>query len=225
MAGKTAAIIGATGLIGSSILEFLLADPDYEKVTAIVRRPIDRAHPKLVVAVIDFHDKDAFRQGLVGSEVVFCAIGTTQQQVKGDKEAYRKVDYDIPVNAAMLSAELTVAQYLLVSSVGADKSSKNFYLSLKGEVEDIIRSYTIPYISIFRPSMLLGQRKEFRLGERLGQALMKALAFLIPSKYKAIEAATVAAAMVQQSKQQKRGVQLFHYQEMKQAAEIYRMSL
>jgi uncharacterized protein YbjT (DUF2867 family) len=217
MQSKTAAIIGATGLIGSSILNQLLKDPHYLRIKAIVRRPLDLSHPKLETVVIDFADVPAYAAAIAGSEVVFCAVGTTQQKVKGDKEAYRKVDYDIPVNAAKHCATHGVEQFLLVSSVGADSKAGNFYLKLKGEVEDAVRAMSIPSVSIFRPSMLLGNRQESRPAERVGQAMMSALSFLIPSKYKAISGEDVAKAMIAQSKEGRAGVNIYHYAEMKAA--------
>lgn len=154
----TAAIIGSTGLIGSQVLELLLNDKHFSSIKIIVRRPLSIDHPKARVVVIDFADDAAFKQAVSGSGAVFCAVGTTQQKVKGNKEAYRKVDYDIPVHAARFCAEAGVGQFLLVSSVGADSNSNNFYLKLKGEVEDAVKRMNIPSVSIFRPSVLLGKR-------------------------------------------------------------------
>ncbi|MCU7549680.1 NAD(P)H-binding protein [Chitinophagaceae bacterium LB-8] len=215
MENKTAAIIGATGLIGSLILEQLLRDRDFSLVKVIVRRPFTINNPKVQVSVIDFANHEAFKQAIAGSDVVFCAVGTTQKKVGGDQDAYRKVDFDIPVTAARLCAETGVDQFLLVSSVGANSGSKNFYLKLKGEVEDAVRQINIPSISIFRPSMLLGKRQEFRLGERVGQILMKLLSFLIPSKYKPIQAEAVAKAMIATCKQERPGFNIYLYEEMK----------
>lgn len=212
---KTATLIGATGLIGGHILDLLLKDPYYERIKILSRRPLDLRAPKLEVIVLNFTDQEAFKTALQGSDVVFCAIGTTQKKVKGDKDAYRKIDFDIPVHAARFCKELGVAHFLLVSAVGADSSSNNFYLKLKGEVEDQVEALALPSASTFRPSMLLGHREEYRLGEKIGQAVMKPLSFLIPSKYKAIEAMDVAKAMVIISKQKTTGFQAYHYSEMK----------
>jgi uncharacterized protein YbjT (DUF2867 family) len=146
---------------------------------------------------------------------VFVAVGTTQKKVKGDKAAYRKVDFDIPVNAAKFCAETGCKSFLLVSSVGADSKSGNFYLKLKGEVEDKVQSLSIPSVSIFRPSMLLGNRQESRPAESIAQVLSKGLSLLFPGKYKPVPAQDVAKSMVAAGKQQKPGVSIYHYEEMK----------
>jgi uncharacterized protein YbjT (DUF2867 family) len=211
---KTAAVIGATGLIGSHLLTLLKEDDDFKSVRVLVRRPVAFNHPKIKIMVIDFADEAAIKVGLAGCEAVFVAVGTTQKKVKGDKIAYRKVDYDIPVNAAKFSAETGCKSFLLVSSVGADSKSGNFYLKLKGEVEDKISSMSIPSISIFRPSMLLGNRQESRPMETIAQVISKGLSFLFPSKYKPILAEDVAKVMIAACKQDKPGIRIFHFREM-----------
>lgn len=214
MNNKTTALIGATGLIGSHILALLLEDESFGSVRVLVRRPLPVSHPKLEVIMIDFNNPVAFRTAIEGCNAVFCAVGTTNAKVKGDKDAYRKIDYDIPVNAARFSAETGVKQFLLVSSVGADAGGGNFYLRLKGEVEENVKTLNIPSISIFRPSMLLGKRNESRPMETVAQAISKPLAFLFPAKYKPIKARDVARAMIAASKINTPGFQVYHYQEM-----------
>lgn len=215
MPEKTAALIGATGLIGSHLLKCLLDDDDFKTIRLLVRRPLEIRDPKVIVIVIDFEDKAAFKAGIAGCDAVFCAVGTTSKKVKGDKEAYRKVDYDIPVNAARFCAETGCKQFLLVSSVGANSKGGNFYIKLKGEVEDLVQSISIPSVSIFRPSMLLGKREESRPMEAFAQAMSKSLSFLFPSKYHPIAAEDVAKAMVAASKQDKPGFLIYHFAEMK----------
>ncbi len=137
---------------------------------------------------MDFNDSDSLLVALSNSEVVFCCVGTTQKKVKGDKNAYRKVDYAIPVNAARFCKMTGCSTFILVSSVGANRTSNNFYLRLKGEVEDAVKAIGLPSVYIMRPSVLQGDRKEFRLAESISKKLISALAFLIPSKYKPIHA-------------------------------------
>ena len=214
MAQKTATLVGATGLIGGQILQQLLEDPDFAIIKVLVRRPIDLTHPKVQLILLDFADEAAYQAAIAGSDVVFCSVGTTLKQVNSDMVAYRKIDYDIPVNAARFCAATACPKFLLVSSIGADSQSRNFYLKLKGEVEEKVGSLGLPTVSIFRPSMLLGQRAEFRLGERIGQVLMGVLGFLIPAQYKAIDVKTVAKAMVAVAKKDTVGVQFYTYAEM-----------
>jgi uncharacterized protein YbjT (DUF2867 family) len=215
MGQKTATIIGATGLIGSHLLQQLQDDDTFKSVNILVRRSVGLTHPKVKEMIIDFEDLEAFKSGIKESDVVFCAVGTTNKKVKGNKEAYRKVDYDIPVHAARFAEEEGCSQFLLVSAIGANSKSKNFYTKLKGQVEDTIKQMNIPTILFFRPSLLLGNRKEARIGESIGKWIMKPLSFLVPSKMKPIQAADVAGAMVKALKTGLQGVHVFHYREMK----------
>ncbi|MDP4221986.1 MAG: NAD(P)H-binding protein [Bacteroidota bacterium] len=214
MEGKTATVIGATGLIGSCLVKLLQTDDDFVTIKALVRRPFEFESPKIQVKVIDFTDGTAFRTAIAGSDAIFCAVGTTQKKVKGDKAEYRKVDYDIPVHAAQFCSETGCPHFLLVSSLGASRVSGNFYLKLKGEVEDTIRNMNIPSVSVFRPSMLLGKREEFRFGEIIAKALSVPFSFLFTSKYKPIKADQVARAMIAASKKDKPGFHVYHYREM-----------
>jgi uncharacterized protein YbjT (DUF2867 family) len=211
---QTATLIGSTGLIGSHILENLLNDDAYSTVRILVRRSITTNHPKLQVKVTDFGDLSAFKAGIAGSDAVFCAVGTTNAKVKGDKAAYRKVDFDIPVNAARFCAETGVPAFLLVSSVGANARGGNFYIKLKGEAEEVVGAQKVPSIAIFRPSMLLGHRNESRPLEAIAQVITKPLGILFPSKYKPIKASDVARAMVAASKNPVSGLMVLHYKEM-----------
>jgi len=218
MLQNTVAVIGATGLVGSQMVDLLKEEPACQEIRLPVRRPVEFSHPKLEIKLINFEDYESLKLAIAGCNVVFCAVGTTQDKVKGDQSQYRKVDYDIPVKAARACLETEVSNFLLVSSVGADRNSRNFYLRLKGEVEGAVQKFPIKSISIFRPSMLLGNRKEFRLGERIGQSGMKLIAPLLTGKwkkYKAIEAREVAAAMIEASKQNKEGFTVYEYDEMK----------
>ncbi|HEV7621470.1 MAG TPA: NAD(P)H-binding protein, partial [Flavisolibacter sp.] len=217
MGVKTATVIGSTGLIGSHIVTLLEADNYFQRVRLLVRRPVQTNDPKTEAKLIDFNDRESFKLGIDGSDIVFCAVGTTQKKVKGDKSAYRKVDHDIPVNAALFCKETNCFNFAFVSSVGANSQSKNFYLQLKGEVEDAIKAIKIPCTSVFRPSMLLGNRKEFRFGEVIGQPLMQLFSFALAGKwrkYKPAHANDVARAMVNAAKQGKFGYTVYEYDEI-----------
>ena len=214
MARKTATLIGATGLIGSQLLQQLIDDTDFRKIKILVRRPFKFVHPKIELIQLDFADEAAYQAAIVGSDVVFCSVGTTLKQVNSDMVAYRKIDYDIPVNAARFCVATGCPAFLLVSSIGANSQSSNFYLKLKGEVEAKIGSLGLPSVAIFRPSMLVGQRAEFRLGEKVGQVLMGVLGFMIPKPYKAIDVKTVAKAMIAVAKKETPGLAFYTYAEM-----------
>jgi uncharacterized protein YbjT (DUF2867 family) len=213
----TVSLLGATGLIGQQLLQLLSQDSRYQHIRVLSRRPIAFTHPKVAVIVLDFEDEQAVRAALAGSQQIFCSVGTTQARVKGDLKAYRKVDYDIPARAARLGSELGCQHFSLVTSVGADPGSKNFYLQLKGAVEDAVQQQGIPSVAIFRPSMLLGKRQEFRPAERLGQLLMQPLAFLFPAAYKPVTGRDVARAMIAFSQKQLPGAHIYQYTEMQAA--------
>lgn len=194
-----AAVIGASGLIGGYLVSHLLENPVFSEVVLLVRKELPVKAEKLKQIIVDFDNERAFEDALQGAEIVFCSTGTTLARVKGDMEAYKKVDYHLPVNAARFAKAQGCRHFLLVSSVGANANSRGFYLKFKGQVEDEIKKMQLPHASIFRPSMLLGDRKEFRLGERIAKAIMVVFSFLIPSAYKPIEADAVAKAMIVQS--------------------------
>jgi len=210
----TATLIGATGLIGGYLLEELLNDRSVDKVRVLIRRPIEITHPKLEKNIVDFNDGDSLLVAISNSHVVFCAVGTTQRKVKGDKEAYRKVDFDIPVKAARFCKMTGCEKFILVSSVGANSKSSSFYLKLKGEVEEAVRAVGLKSVHIMRPSLLLGGRKEFRFGEDFSKVFITTLSFLIPSKYKAIQAKDVAKAMLAAAKRTEEGVFVYENREI-----------
>lgn len=217
MAVKTATVIGATGLIGSHLVTHLQKAKEVERIKVIVRRPVQFQESKVEMKLVNFDDPESFKFSLEESDAVFCAVGTTQKKVRGDKEAYRKVDYNIPVYTARFCAETGCQNFLLISSVGADKNSSNFYLKLKGEVEESVRQSGIHSISVFRPSILLGSRSESRPGERVGQVAMQVFSpLLIGSwrKYKPISADDVAKAMVTASKQVIPGFTVYEYSDV-----------
>lgn len=213
--GRTAAVIGATGLVGSHVLAQLQNDPSFITIGVLVRRPVPFNHPKIRVILLDFADHASFKSAVAGTDALFCAVGTTQKKVHGDRDAYRRVDYDIPIHAAQFCAETGCPHFLLVSSVGASSASRSFYTKLKGEVEDKVKGMGIPSLSIFRPSLLLGDRKESRPAERIAQALMRLYSFLLPSRYKPIAAQDVARAMIAASKRDAPGCHVYHYKEMR----------
>jgi len=191
-----ATIIGSTGLIGSHLLHLLINNPDYTTVRVLIRRPLEFSHPKLEKKLVDFNDMESFRLALEGTEVIFCCIGTTMKKMKGDKEAYRKIDYDIAVQAAQLGKACGCEKFVLVSAVDADSNSRNFYLKLKGETEEAVQASGIESVYILRPSLLIGNRKEFRAGEKFATWLMPLFAFLLPARYRPVKASEVAKAMV-----------------------------
>ena len=213
---KQVTLFGATGLIGSSLLQFLIKDSDIQLINLVGRSPFYLQHDKINNIVIDFENLSSITDSIAGSEVVFVSIGTTMSKVSGDKLKYKKIDFDIIYNIANACKKNSIKQLLFVSSLGADSKKTNFYLSLKGEIEEAVRALNLTSTSVFRPSVLLGKRSEFRLGEQILQFIMPLLAFMIPSKSKAIHAKDVAKSMFNISKNYKSGFNVYHYKEIKE---------
>ncbi|MBC7948952.1 MAG: NAD(P)H-binding protein [Chitinophagaceae bacterium] len=220
MRGKTAAIIGATGLTGSYLYHLLLDDKSFDTIRVIVRRPVPKENARTEIKLVDFRDAESFRLSLEGCDVVFCAVGTTQKKVNGDKALYRTIDYDIPANAANFCKMNGCEKFVMVSAVGANSKSSKFYLSLKGEAEEEIRKVGLSAVHIMRPSILLGDRKEFRFGEKIGIAVTTGLSFLLPSKYKPIHANEVARAMLAASKLNDTGFFIHEYTQMRKLGNL-----
>ena len=218
---QTAVVIGATGLIGHILVEYLLKDPSFRNVRILVREKTGLSHVKLEEKVVNFNDINDYTQKFGRGDVIFSCVGTTQKKVKGNKAAYRKVDFDIPVNAAKIGIEKGFKKFMLVSSVGADATAKNFYLKLKGETEDALKEFPFENISFFQPSILLGERNEYRSGEQIAKSLMRIFSKLLIGgykKYRAVDAKDVAAAMINESKKNHPGVHYFEYPEIMSAS-------
>lgn len=212
---KTAIIIGATGLTGKALLYQLLEDKQFSTVILFLRKDLNISHPKLVQHCIDFNALEAYKD-LIKGDVIFCCLGTTIKTA-GSQEAFKKVDYTYPTEFAKIAKQNGVSTFCLQSSLGADSKSNNFYLKVKGETEDYIRELNYVSFSIFRPSMLLGNRTEFRLGETIGKIVMQGLSFMFIGKlkrYKAIHVNQVASAMIKHSTANKTGNIIIENEEM-----------
>src|SRR5580692_3749607 len=175
----TALVVGATGLVGSQCLKTLLDGGAYERVVAFTRRPLGQQHPRLVETIVDFDKLEDLEP--IPTADVFCALGSTIAKA-GSQADYLRVDFEYPRIIAERSAAAGATQFLLVSSVGADPLSGNFYLRVKAQLEKAITSRSFESVHIFRPSFLIGEREEFRLGETLGVAASRALQFALMGK-------------------------------------------
>ncbi len=195
---RIAVLVGGSGLVGSRLLELFLDDIAYRQVVVLNRRPLGIQHPKLREVITDFTDEDLLLNAMKGAEVLFCCIGTTIR-IAGSKEAFRQVDYEIPVRLARLAEKAEIHRFLVVSSVGANPNSGNFYLRTKGEMERDVAAFRFLKLAIVRPSLLLGPRKDFRLGERMAQiftVLCMPLMFGPFRKYKPVHRDVVAKALI-----------------------------
>ena len=198
---KTAIIIGATGLVGNLITRKLLEDNRYEKVKVFVRKSLNINNPKLEEHIVDFDNIALWKNNLSGDEL-YSAIGTTIKKA-GSKDAQYKIDFTYQYEAANAASENGVKNYLLVSSLGANSKSSNFYLRMKGSLDEKVRLLSFDRIRIFRPSILVGDRSEKRFGESLGIKIAGTLTKIIPAlkKYRPIKASQVAEAMIKSANQ------------------------
>lgn len=200
---KTALILGVTGLVGNQLLALLAEDDRYSEITCLVRKPLSSAkvsdlHNKLRPIVVDFDNLQEY-QGYFTVDHVYVCLGTTIKKA-GGKTAFRKVDFEYVHVAAQLSRAQSVGSFVWISSVGADAKSKNFYLRVKGELENAIFNLSgLDNAATVRPSLLLGERSESRPAEQLGIAVGKFVAPLLcgPLKrYRPVHADTVARQMI-----------------------------
>ncbi|TGK43681.1 oxidoreductase [Leptospira andrefontaineae] len=193
---RVAIIAGGTGLVGGELVQELLIDPSWDKVYLLVRKPLEWTHSKLELILTDWEKLNEFPEGVVTD--AFCTLGTTIGKA-GSKENFKKVDLEYPIRFAKVAKEKGVKSFFIVTALGSDPNSFVFYNQVKGEVEAEISKLGFETFGIFRPSLLEGDRKEFRLGEKIGSKL----AFLINplllgplKKYRSIHAKTVARSML-----------------------------
>lgn len=207
---RTALLLGASGLVGSHCLEWLLRDATYSKVVVAVRKKLPLINEKLEQHTVDFDQLDQYPEIFAVNDV-FCCLGTTMAQA-GSREAFKKVDYQYPLAAAKLALAHGAEQYLVISSIGANKNDMVFYTKVKGMVEEELKQLPFAAIHIFRPSLLLGEREKSRFGEQMGERLLKAFSFAMKGplkKYRGIEAGTVAYAMMACAKQNDKGIHVY----------------
>ncbi len=194
---KIAIILGASGLTGSILLELLLQDDRYSSVKIFSRKRLERKHPKIKEFIGDLLQLENFANDFTG-DACFCCIGTTAKKTP-DKELYRKIDFGIPVTAAKLCVKNKISTFAVISALGADAKSSIFYSRTKGEMEEAVLQENIPNTYLLQPSLIFGDRKEGRIGEKIAIILTKLFGFLLVGKlekYKGIEAESIAKAML-----------------------------
>ncbi|WP_410513293.1 oxidoreductase [Paenibacillus sp. BR2-3] len=195
---RIAMVLGATGLVGKAVTEALLGSGGWDEVRVLLRRPLDQKHPKLKQTLMNWEQLEQYEDRFSGVTAVFCCLGTTIRTA-GSQSNFERVDLHYPLQAAAIAKKKGVKQFLAVSSMGANPKSRNFYSRTKGRTEEGLVAVNFQGLHLFRPSLLLGPRTEYRLGERVAGRLMKALDFLMVgkgAKYRAIQGTTVARAMI-----------------------------
>lgn len=200
-AHPSALLIGATGLVGQQCLQCLAQDPFFASVKVLVRRPLSIDSAKVQVHVVDFDRLEAQPEWLA-VDAVFCALGTTIAKA-GSQAAFRQVDFDYPLQVAQLAKAQGTRHFLLVSATGADARSRVFYSRVKGELEEAIVALGFESVTFAQPSLLAGDRAEVRLAERIGLAF----GWLLPERYRPVQARQVAQGLVRAAKRALPGVQ------------------
>jgi uncharacterized protein YbjT (DUF2867 family) len=209
---RIALVAGSTGLIGSQVLELLLASNRYDEVKALTRSDLSIQHPRLVQVKVDFRRLEDVKNALKANDV-FCCLGTTMAKARSE-EKFREVDYTYPLELARITAEQGAKQFLVISALGADKHSSIYYNRVKGDLEDAVSGVDFHAIHIFRPSLLLGPRTEHRPAEDAAKIFYRIFWFLLPDKYKAIHSSKVAKAMLHFAAQDHHGVFIHESREL-----------
>jgi uncharacterized protein YbjT (DUF2867 family) len=213
-----AVIAGATGLIGTFLVDRMKTDKDVMTVTALNRRDGEQVG-KVAWTKVDFDKSADLEKACAEADHAFCCLGTTMKTA-GSKEAFRKVDHDYVIAFAKAAKSQGIESFSVVSAIGSDANSSVFYNKVKGEMERDLENIGFESLHIFHPSLLLGPREESRLGEKIGTVGMKLVSPLMMgslTKYKPIHVKTVASAMLRLAKAPQKGVHHFEYDEMNEA--------
>jgi len=220
MSDRSALIIGATGLIGKNLVKQILNDSLYSKVYIAVRKKLPIEHHKLTQHVIDF-DKLSDYENIFRTNDIFCCLGTTIKKA-GSQEEFIKVDYNYAFEAAKNGLINGASQFIIVTAISADSDSSIFYKRVKGDIEDSVSKLGYQAVKILRPSLLTGKRDEFRLGEVLGRFAISLVSPVLIGKYKkfrAINAAAVARAMLRIAEANDEGVRIYESDAIQAIAE------
>tara|TARA_B100000401_G_C52599109_1_gene621064 strand:+ start:123 stop:782 length:660 start_codon:yes stop_codon:yes gene_type:complete len=195
---KTALIFGSSGLIGNELLELILKDNNYIKIKLFVRSDLTDVNSKIEIIKTDFNNIENHKDKIVGDDCFFC-IGTTRKNTP-DKNEYIKIEYNLPIEVAKIAKSNSINNFIYISSLGANPNAASLYLKNKGQTEQELIKLNFMNLSILRPSILLGNRKENRVGEKIGIFAMKTLSPLFLGnmrKYKPIKVEYVSKAMLQ----------------------------
>lgn len=201
------ALFGGSGQVGSLLLDFLVRDPNCKSIQLFVRKPQSFESSKIKVIEADFSKLENYAESLKVDRTFIC-LGTTIKKA-GSKENFRKIDFELVVKISRLSSILGVPHLFVVSSIGANPDSSIFYLRVKGEMEREILSMPFRSISIFRPSLLMGDRKEFRFMEKLGGIFLKSVSGFLPKRWRPLNATHLAESIWRVSDKIERGKRIF----------------
>lgn len=216
-----ALVAGGTGLVGRRLVGLLLASGCFDRVHSLGRRPLGIDDPALVEHTVDFDDLSAAGLAVGDVSAAFCTLGTTIRSA-GSKAAFRRVDHDFVLKLARFALDRGAGSFLTVSSLGADPASGNFYLRVKGETERNLADLGFRRLVILRPSLLTGDREEFRAGERASQVLLGLVSPLLLGplgRIRPISDEEVARAMLRLAIDARDGTRVVESDEIRRIAE------
>jgi len=199
---KTAVVFGGSGLVGMALIHELIADEDYENVMVVLRDYIPISDSKLEQLILMDFRHLLHLKGELNATDYFCCIGTTIKKA-GSQDAFIQVDFDIPTSIAHMASEFSIPNLVVISSLGANAASSNFYLRTKGKMEESVRKIYSGNLKFIRPSLLIGKRKELRFFECMAMAFMLLFGWLLIGplrKYRGVYARDVAKAMIKLTK-------------------------
>lgn len=217
MGMRAAIVVGATGLTGTSLVKQLCENDEYVSVTVIARRELAFTHPKLEVKIRNFDTLE--EKDIELAHELYCCLGTTIKKA-GSREEFEKVDFEYPLTIASLAKKRGIPHILVITAMGANENSPFYYNRVKGKLEHDLMEIGLQRLSIIRPSLLVGEREEFRLGEKVGEQVLKFVKPLLVGPLKrsrSIEASQVAKAMIVIALQQhgtKQPVTVYQSQEL-----------
>ncbi|QEC51589.1 uncharacterized protein YbjT (DUF2867 family) [Anseongella ginsenosidimutans] len=219
---STVLLTGATGLVGRICLDLLLQDPYFKEVRVISRRPLYHEDPKLKEFITDFNNLESLA-GEFEAEIVICCLGSTIKDA-GSREQFMKIDHDYPVQIAQIAHRKGSRHFMVISSIGASKSSLFFYSRVKGMMEDNVKMLPYESISIFQPSLIDGERKEVRVMEQLSLKMSRPLGKLLQGslkKYRPIAAQDIARAIIHAAKNNLPGIHYYTGDKIKDCSDRY----
>ncbi|WP_454192673.1 oxidoreductase [Paenibacillus sp. Marseille-Q7038] len=219
---RKAIVIGATGMVGQQLVTQLLEQKPYTEVVTLVREPREFTHPKLKQVVVNWDELEKYESAFHQADDLFCCLGTTIKKA-GSQAAFRKVDLEYPITVAKIAERHGIKQFIGISSMGANAKSRVFYSRTKGQFEEEMKKTGIPSVHFVRPSLLIGDRKENRTGEKIGEVLLGWLDPLLKlgkgQNYRAIPGSLVAAAMIRIALREQTGIHVYSNQKIREIAE------
>lgn len=199
-------MVGASGLVGSHVLDLALNDDRVEEITILVRKPINKTHAKLQVHQVDF-SKLSPNEPWWKADAVICTLGTTIRTA-GSKDNFRKVDFEYPFIVAQYAKQNGTQAYVLNSAMGADPNSSFFYNRVKGDLEKSLKNLNFKSLTFVRPGLIGGKREEFRMGEELAKAVTKILSPILPKKFQMNHPQKIASAILEAAINRKDGIDI-----------------